>query len=132
MHVIFNKINHVICLQLIVIICYFSISCNKKAKDLEHYNTEYYEEEGIYVVKFIDKGGVHAGDMMYYYITDSTSFNEFVGKVDDKEGYLIKIENNKAIVEKYSHRGEGQQKPILVKSETYDINALKMQGHFDE
>jgi hypothetical protein len=86
----------------------------------------------LYMVRFISKGGVYAGDRMYYYLTDSLKFSKFIGDADDKESILVNVCNNKAYVNKYSRRNRGGKEPIKINSEVYDIEELSRDKNFDK
>lgn len=77
-------------------------------------------------------GGATTTDVIYVYITDSTSFRKYVGDYDDQEFIFVKCRND-SIVDVYQEKDVGviehNYKTKLINS--YNINNLKRKKKFD-
>ena len=113
-------------LAILFLVCF--ASCRK---NIEYYHTEIFREQKLYLVTFIDRGGVYASDRQYYYLTDSLTFSEYLGSVDEKGYYNLKFNDSLVTVEKLSWRKRHSQKAELIDTDIYDINNLKKKGNFD-
>lgn len=87
----------------------------------EHLNTDKLGEN-VYVEKFVNRGGVYEGNLMEYFITDSTTYRFSVGICDDKEFFQIKIVGSKAIVEKHSRRNMKNKASNIIETADYDLS----------
>lgn len=74
-------------------------------------------------------GGVHAGDITSWYVTDSINFRVYVGSHEDKEYLRVQILSNKISVKKYSLRSA--DKGAVIESQLLDIDSLKRNHEFE-
>lgn len=117
-----NKIIVLISLTLSLVSC----------KEMDYFDSKFYPDQNIYFVRFIKKGGVLEGNTMYCYITDSTSFTRYLGHVDDKEFYKLRLNGNELVVGKYSRRNWNSKNPQLLNEDVYNISDLKKEGGFED
>ena len=100
---------------------------NKHFKTQELSKNVYEEEYRCYC------GGATTTDVIYVYITDSTSFRKYVGKYDELDLLYCESKSD-TIVDVYQKKDVGMIKHVyktkLLKS--YNINDLKKQNKFDE
>lgn len=77
-------------------------------------------------------GGATTTDVIYVYITDSTSFRKYVGDYDDQDYIFVKSKND-SIVDVYQTKDVGiiehNYKTKMINS--YNINDLKKKKKFD-
>jgi hypothetical protein len=76
---------------------------------------------GVFVEVFVKQYGVHGGDSRKHFLTDSSSFRIPIGVCDDKEYFNVDIQDNVAIVNKYTRRNLKGNNVSLISSETFEL-----------
>ena len=88
---------------------------------------------GIYEERFKSfEGGVLMGNIITYYITDSTTFRRYIGNCDEDEMFKCKVENEYIKVVKWSWKNWYKtEKETPADSAIYSIKELKLEGKFE-
>ncbi len=112
----FSIVNLIICIVLMGTL----YSCDS-ADDWEHIGTRQISNHKVFVEMFVKRGGVYAGNVENYFVTDSSTYRFSVGICDDKQYFTMKVDGSELIVEKHTRRNLKNGETKIIGTKTYDL-----------
>jgi hypothetical protein len=100
--------------------------------DKKYHSSKVIVDHELYLIEYKQNWGVQGGEVKYYYITDSSSFREYVGSADEEEHVKVRISGDTLTVDTYSWSDATGTRAGLIDSDRYSLSDLKESGSFDE